>query len=217
MRKRFDLSLYVITDRRLSLGRSSEEIVERAIAGGATVIQLREKELSDRQLYEEGLRIKEIIGTRDVLFVVNDRVDLALALDADGVHLGQDDLPLGVARRLLGENRIIGVSVQTPEEAQEAEREGADYLAASGVFPTTTKPDVGAVLGIPGLKRIREATSLPLVAIGGINLANVKEVIGAGADGIAVVSAVTTASDVTARCRELLSLVKRAKEERVES
>ncbi|MCD6452201.1 MAG: thiamine phosphate synthase [Acidobacteria bacterium] len=217
MRKRFDLSLYVITDRRLSLGRSSEEIVERAIAGGATVIQLREKELSDRQLYEEGLRIKEIIGTRDVLFVVNDRVDLALALDADGVHLGQDDLPLAVARRLLGENRIIGVSVQTPEEAQEAEREGADYLAASGVFPTTTKPDVGAVLGIPGLKRIREATSLPLVAIGGINLANVKEVIGAGADGIAVVSAVTTASDVTARCRELLSLVKRAKEERVES
>ena len=217
MRKRFDLSLYVITDRRLSLGRSSEEIVERAIAGGATVIQLREKELPDRQLYEEGLRIKEIIGTRDVLFVVNDRVDLALALDADGVHLGQDDLPLAVARRLLGENRIIGVSVQTPEEAQEAEREGADYLAASGVFPTTTKPDVGAVLGIPGLKRIREATSLPLVAIGGINLANVKEVIGAGADGIAVVSAVTTASDVTARCRELLSLVKRAKEERVES
>jgi thiamine-phosphate pyrophosphorylase len=214
MKRRFDISLYVITDRRQSSGRGSEEIIKKALAGGATIIQLREKDISDRQLYEEGLRIKEIVKQSPAHFFINDRIDLVLALDADGLHLGQDDLPLPIARKLLGKEKIIGLSVKTPDEAEKGEKEGADYLAASGVFPTATKPDVGAVLGIAGLRKIKEATSLPLIAIGGINRDNAASVIEAGADGIAVISAVTTADDVTSCCRELIDIVTTAKGKR---
>ncbi len=205
-----DLSLYVITDRNLSLGRTNIEVAAKALEGGATVIQLREKALSDREFYLEGLKIKPLVRSYGKLFLVNDRVDIAQALDADGVHLGQEDLPLSVARRILGRGKVIGISVRSVEEAKRAVREGADYLAVSGVFPTGTKKDVGETLGLEGVRKIREAVNLPLVGIGGINSYNAGEVIRAGADGVAVVTAVTMAPDIVKACRELLEVVQRA-------
>ncbi|MDH5405587.1 MAG: thiamine phosphate synthase [Candidatus Aminicenantes bacterium] len=208
-----DLSLYVITDRHLSLGRTNIEVVAKALEGGASVIQLREKDIPDREFYLEGLKIKPLVRSYGKLFLVNDRVDITQALDADGVHLGQEDLPISVARRLLGKGKIIGISVRSVEEAKRAVSEGADYLAVSGVFPTETKKDVGETLGVEGVRRIREAVNIPLVGIGGINSHNAAEVIRAGADGVAVVSAVTMAPDVVRACRELLEAVQRARRE----
>jgi len=209
-----DLSLYVITDRQFSRGRSTGEVVREALRGGATVIQLREKELSDREIFEEGMKIKPLIKEAGAGFIINDRIDLALALQADGVHLGQQDLPLSIARKLLGAGRIIGISVKTVEEAVRAESEGADYLAVSGVYPTDTKKDVGLIVGTQGIREIRRAVKLPLIGIGGIKIHNAREVIKAGADGIAVVSAVTTAPDIAEACRALKAEVLQAKEER---
>ena len=206
-----DLTLYVITDRKLSLGRSNIEIVTKALEGGARVIQLREKGISDREFYLEGLKIKPLVRSYGRVFLVNDRVDMALALDADGIHLGQDDLPPAVARSMLGKGKIIGVSARTVEEAKIAAREGADYLAVSGVFPTETKKDVGEALGVEGVSKIREAVDLPLVGIGGIKSHNAAEVIRAGADGVAVVTAVTMAPDIVATCRELLEVIQQAR------
>lgn len=208
-----DLTLYVITDRKLSLGRANIEVVAKALEAGASVIQLREKDISDREFYLEGLKIKPLVRSYGRVFLVNDRVDIAQALDADGVHLGQEDLHLPVARRVLGKGKIIGISVRSVEEAKRAVREGADYLAVSGVFPTETKKDVGETLGVEGVRRIRKAVDLPLVGIGGISSHNAAEVIRAGADGVAVVSAVTMAPDIIAACRELLEVVQQARRE----
>jgi len=189
------------------------EVVARALEGGARVIQLREKGISDREFYVEGLKIKPLVRSYGRLFLVNDRVDIAQALDADGVHLGQDDLPLPAARRILGEDKIIGISVRSVEEAKRAAREGADYLAVSGVFPTETKRDVEVVLGVEGVRRIREVVDLPLVGIGGIKSHNTGEVIRAGADGVAVVTAVTMAPDVAGACRKLVEVIQQARKE----
>ena len=206
-----DLTLYVITDRSLSLGRPNIEVVNKALEGGARVIQLREKGVSDKEFYHEGLKIRPVIRSYGRIFLINDRVDIAQALDADGVHLGQDDLPLPVVRKMLGKSKVIGMSVRSVEEAKRAAREGADYLAVSGVFPTETKKDVGATLGVEGVKRIREAVDLPLVGIGGIKSQNAAEVIQAGADGVAVVTAVTMAPDIIGTCRELLEVIQQAR------
>lgn len=206
-----DLTLYVITDRNLSLGRSHMEVVTKALEGGASVIQLREKGVSDKEFYLEGLKIKSLVSSYGRLFLVNDRVDIALALDADGVHLGQEDLPLPVARGILGQGKIMGMSVRSVEEAKRAAQEGADYLAVSGVFPTETKRDMREALGLEGVSRIREAVDLPLVGIGGIKSHNAGEVIRAGADGIAVVTAVTMAPDIVGACRELLDVIEQAR------
>lgn len=207
----FDLSLYIITDRRLSRGRSTVEVVQRALQGGATIIQLREKELSDRELYEEGMRIKPLIKEAGAGFIVNDRIDVALALEADGVHLGQKDLPMSIARRLLGTEKIIGISAKTAEDALEAKSQGADYLGVGAIYPTETKTDGEVIVGTKRIKEIKKAVKLPIVGIGGIKLHNAKEVIKAGADGIAVVSAVTSAQDIIAACRALKEEVLKAK------
>lgn len=201
------LRLYLVTDRRLARGRGDEEVVTAALAGGVTAVQLRGKEMSTRELVAVGERLREITRRAGALFLVNDRLDVALAVEADGVHLGQDDLPLDRARRLAGRRFIIGISAENPREAQEAEAGGADYIGAGTVFPTGTKPDAGRPIGLDGLAAIVAAVKIPVVAIGGINAANAAAVLKTGATGIAVVSAIVAAADITAAAAELRHLL----------
>ncbi|ABY33624.1 MAG TPA: thiamine phosphate synthase [Chloroflexus aurantiacus] len=201
-----DWRLYVVTDAGLSRGRSHRAVIEAAIVGGATVVQYREKHASTRQMIEEALELRDLTRRAGVPLIVNDRVDVALAVDADGVHVGQDDMPVALARRLIG-NKLLGVSAHNLSEALQAVRDGADYLGVGPIFATTTKPDAAAPIGLDGLRAIRQHVSIPIVAIGGINQANAADVMRAGADGIAVVSAVVAADDVTAAARQLRALV----------
>ncbi len=205
-----DWGLYLVTGEELSAGRSTRDVVAAAIEGGASVVQLREKAQHARRRYDIGREVREVTAEAGVDFVVNDRVDLAMALDADGVHLGQEDLPVAVARELLGESTIVGCSVSTVPEAQAAVDAGADYLGVGTVFATGSK-DVAdeRVIGLDGLREIRAAVDLPLVAIGGIDAENAGAVVGAGADAVAVISAVTEADDVAAASRELVAAVDR--------
>ena len=209
-----DCGLYVITDTVVGRGRSHEEIARRAIEGGAGIVQLRDKACADGQLVQTGRRIAAIAGRSGTLFIVNDRIDIALACGAGGVHLGQGDMPVVKARQLAPDGFVIGVSVCTPEQAARAQAAGADYLAASPVFPTGSKPDAAGFCGIAGIRRIRAATTLPLVAIGGISKDNARDAILAGADGVAVISAVAAEPDIAGAARDLLSLVNGAKKER---
>lgn len=198
-----DMSLYVITDRKIQK-RTNLEVVEEAIAGGAAVVQLREKELPTRMLLEEALLLRECTRHHGVLFIVNDRIDIALASGADGVHLGPEDMPLMYARRI-APHLIIGYSCGTKEEAQEAERLGADYLGVGPVFPTTTKKDAGLPIGLERLQEIVSAVAIPVVAIGGITPENVEMVLATGVAGVAVVSAIVGAPSV----REATALFRR--------
>lgn len=201
-----DLRLYVITDEKIGLGRSHSILAEEALKGGATVIQLRDKEKSGKELYKIGLKIRALTRQYRALFIVNDRLDIALAVGADGVHLGTEDLPISVARKIAGKNFIIGASVSSPEEALLAEKEGADYISAQSIFETSSKENV-KVIGIEGLKSIVKVSSLPVIAIGGINKENVKDVIRAGARGVAVISAVISKGDVRESTEELRKLI----------
>ena len=189
----FDYSLYLVTDRRLSLGRSTVEVVAAAVSGGVTCVQLREKHCSTREFLEEARRVRELLAGTGVPLIINDRLDVALAVGADGVHLGQNDLPVADARRLVGERLVIGISAESVADAIRAEAEGADYIGVSPVFTTPTKMDTAPPLGLEGLREIRRAVSLPLVAIGSIRHDNAAEVLRAGADGLAVVSAIVSA------------------------
>lgn len=211
-RKSLDLSVYVITDRRLAGDRSILDVVRAAIRGGATVIQLREKEATTREMVELGRALLEITRAAGIPLIVNDRVDVALAIDADGVHVGQDDMPAAIARRLIGPDKILGVSAETVEQARAAERDGADYLGVGDIYGTTTKPDAGPPIGIEGLRRIVQAVSIPVVGIGGINPDNAEPVIEAGAAGVAVVSAVMAAPDPEEATRRLREAVLRGRE-----
>lgn len=206
-----DWRLYVVTDAGLSRGRSHRAVIEAAIVGGATVVQYREKHASTRHMIEEALELRDLTRRAGVPLIVNDRVDVALAVDADGVHVGQDDMPVALARRLIG-NKLLGVSAHSLSEALQAVRDGADYLGVGPIFATTTKPDAASPIGLDGLRAIRQHVLIPIVAIGGINPANAADVMRAGADGIAVVSAVVAADDVTAAARQLRALVSVAQE-----
>ncbi len=206
--------LYVITDTAIGKGRSHEEIARLAIAGGASVIQLRDKQRSSGDLIGIGKRIAVIAKETGTLFIVNDRPDIAVVCGADGVHLGQGDIPVALTRKMVPRPFVIGVSVSTQGEARQAEADGADYLAASPVFPTGSKPDAAGFCGLEGIRRIRAATSLPLVAIGGITPANARDVIAAGADGIAVISAVVAEDDIEKAAGNLRKIVEEAKRER---
>ena len=187
------LRLYLVTDRPLSLGRDLEWIVEEAVKGGATIVQLREKSLDTREFIELGLRLKRTLAPYGVPLIINDRVDVALAVDADGVHIGQSDMPYEIARRLLGPDKIIGLSVENPEEVVEANALDVDYLAVSPVYGTPTKTDTAPPFGLEGLRRAVRLASHPVVAIGGMNERTAPDVFAAGADGIAVVSAIVIA------------------------
>jgi thiamine-phosphate pyrophosphorylase len=196
--------LYVITDPKASRGRSDLQVAEAAIAGGADVLQLRDKEASSGRLYEVALQLRKLTRDAGIPFIVNDRLDIALAADADGVHVGQTDLPASVARKIMGPGRILGVSVDTVEEAVLAERDGADYLGVGPVFEARgTKPDAGLPLGVDRIARIRRRCGLPIVAIGGINAENARTVREAGADAAAVISAVVSADDIAHAARRL--------------
>ncbi|MBN2054394.1 thiamine phosphate synthase [bacterium] len=209
-----DYSLYVVTDRGLARGRSVGEVVRRTLEGGAGVIQYREKESCFRRMLAEAAPLAAMVHRKGAVFLINDRVDLALAVGADGVHLGRDDMPVEVARRLLGPGALIGASVQNAMEAREAVTAGADYLGVSGVFATATKTDVGAVLGVGMVREIAAAVApIPVVAIGGINTGNAAAVIRAGAAGLAVVSAVVASDDIEGACRDLLAEVAAGKKE----
>lgn len=190
MRVDWEFRLVLVTPPRFASLSALEETIRLAIRGGVTAVQLRMKEQSAREFVEAGLRLKSILMPLTIPLIINDRVDIALACDADGVHLGQSDMPYRHARRLLGKHRRIGLSVENLEQALEAETLDADYLGVSPVFSTATKSDLGPPWGLDGLRRLRLATSRPLVAIGGIGQDNVKEVLAAGADGVAVVSAI---------------------------
>lgn len=206
-----DLSLYVLTDKNLSRGRSHAEVVRAAIAGGATAIQYREKEASTREMVESARELREVCRAAGVLFIVNDRVDVAMAVDADGVHVGQDDMPADLVRALIGPDKVIGVSAGNVPDALRAQADGADYLGVGAIYATATKADAGAPTGLAVLTEIRRHVKLPIVGIGGINLANTAAVIKAGADGISVVSAVVSADDVEQAARRLQEEVRRSK------
>jgi thiamine-phosphate pyrophosphorylase len=206
--------LYVITDELLAGGLPHAEIARRAVAGGADVIQLRDKTPGCREFIRTARQIREITRRTGALFIVNDRLDVAIACGADGVHLGQGDISPGVARQLSPPGFIIGISVGNVEEALLAEQEGADYVALSPTFSTGSKADAGPGRGLIRLMEIRNAVSIPLIAIGGITLENVEDVVRAGADGIAVISAVVSAPDITQAARTLRCRIGQAKRER---
>jgi thiamine-phosphate pyrophosphorylase len=202
-----DYSLYLVTDASLSRGRSVLEVVDAAISGGATIVQYREKGATTRAMVEEARALRDLCRARRVPLIVNDRLDVALAVGADGLHVGADDLPADAARRLLGRKGILGVSVGNPEEALRAAAAGADYLGASPIFATPTKADAPAPMGLAGLRALAAGTRLPVVAIGGINSGNAAAVLEAGATGLAVVSAIVSAEEPQAAARALRELL----------
>jgi len=205
-----NLSLYVITDRLLMRRCPYLEVVARAIEGGATCIQLREKDLATRELFSLAEQLRKLTREKGVTFIVNDRLDVALAAGADGVHLGQDDLPLSAARRLMPPGMILGASAGSLQEARQAQAMGASYLGVGAVFMTGTKPDAGKPIGLENLAAICRGVNIPVIGIGGINAANAGQVIEAGARGVAVISSVVAADDVAAAAREIAREVAKA-------
>ncbi|MGF7029873.1 thiamine-phosphate pyrophosphorylase [Paenibacillus mucilaginosus] len=204
------LSVYLVTDTAGYEHRSAAEIVRAAIAGGVTLVQLRDKQAQLRDVLPAGREIRELCRSAGIPFVVNDRADLALLLEADGVHVGQDDLPAQEARRLLGPDAIIGVSAGTMEEAEWAVAQGADYLGVGPVYATASKKDAGEAIGTDLIARIRSRwPQLPLVGIGGIHQGNAAPVLAAGAQGVAVISAITRQSDPQSAARGLADVCRR--------
>lgn len=199
--------LYLVTDCSLCRFMPLDEVVMRAVEGGASCVQLREKDLSTRRFVEEASRIKKILEPSGVPLIINDRVDVALAVRAEGVHLGQEDMPYEEARRILGKDVIIGVSVETWEDVEKVRKLDCDYIGVSPVYKTPTKTDTKGSWGLEGLSSIRACLPHPLVAIGGLNAANTREVVLAGADSIAVVSAICSAQDPYAASRELHGII----------
>ncbi len=207
-----DLLLYAVTDRHWLDGRTLYEVVKESLDGGATFIQLREKELDNEHFLEEAKQLKKLCAEYKVPFVINDNVDIAIAMDADGVHVGQSDMEAGDVRAKLGPDKIIGVSAQTVEQAILAEKRGADYLGVGAVFPTGSKDDADDV-SHETLKAICEAVNIPVIAIGGITVDNTPQLAGTGICGIAVISAIYAQPDIVAATKEL----KRVTSEMVEA
>jgi len=199
--------LYFVTDRALCAGKPLTEVVEQAIRGGAACVQLREKDVSTRFFVEEALRLKALMAPFGVPLIINDRLDVALAVGAEGVHVGQDDMPYEIARRLMGPKAIIGLSVETWEDVERAEARDCDYLGVSPVFATPTKTDTKEPWGLDGLARIRAFSRHPLVAIGGLHAGNADAAVLAGADSIAVVSAICAAADPFAAARKIDGII----------
>lgn len=204
-KSKIDYSLYLCTDRSLMTAPTLEQAVNDAIKGGCTVVQLREKHATSREFYQLALSLKRITGYYGIPLIINDRLDIAAAVNAEGVHLGQKDLPADIARAVLGEEKIIGVSANNLQAAINAELDGADYIGVGAVFQTSTKTDTKPVT-IDKLKEIRTAVKIPMVAIGGIKRSNISQLNGTGINGVAVVSAVIGSKNITAAARELKAL-----------
>jgi len=205
MKRSIDYSLYLVTDRELMAASGIEKCVEQAVSGGCTIVQLREKTASSREFYETALRVRKITADLGVPLIINDRADIALAVNADGVHVGRDDLPLDAARRVMGKDAVIGASVNNLTEALAAAAMGADYLGVGAMFATNTKTDAD-LASMDELRRIRAGIKIPIVVIGGINKNNVPLFAGTGIDGIAVVSAIVSQKDPCAAAHELKTL-----------
>ncbi len=205
MKPKIDYTLYLVTDRKLMSSATIEESVAQAILGGCTLVQLREKDCSSMEFYEIALKVREVTVRLGVPLIVNDRVDIALAVDADGVHVGQTDLPADAVRRIIGPDKVVGVSVGNLLEALAAVEAGADYLGVGALYATGTKTDAG-ITSLDELQRIRAATQLPIVAIGGINKETIPHFQGIGIDGLAVVSAIVAKPDVAGAAQELKAL-----------
>lgn len=201
-----DYSLYLVSDRGILKGRDLFQAVEEAIKGGVTLVQLREKDISSLDFYNIALKMKELVNHYHVPLIINDRLDIALAVDADGLHIGQEDLPLKIARQLLGPGKILGYSVANQEQALFGERNGADYLGAGTVYPTGSKADTGEPIGPEGLRSIKQAVSIPVVGIGGIGMPNLEEVKATGIDGISLIAAILGSNDIKGTSQKLINL-----------
>jgi thiamine-phosphate pyrophosphorylase len=198
--------IYLVTDQAACKGRSLESIVSDVVKAGISCVQLREKETDTRLFLQKALKLKSMLSPAKVPLIINDRVDIALAAKADGVHLGQRDMPYEQARRLMGPYAVIGLSVETWKDVENAQDIDVDYLGVSPVFPTPTKTDTKSPWGLEGLKKIRTYSRHPLVAIGGLDAFNIQETITAGADAIAVVSAICSADDPFSAAEQLIKL-----------
>ncbi|MDD4238003.1 MAG: thiamine phosphate synthase [Desulfotomaculaceae bacterium] len=203
-----DYSVYLVTDRGILDGRDLLKAVEAALIGGTSLIQLREKDISSRDFYDLAVKMKDLVNAHNVPLIINDRLDIALAVDADGLHIGQDDIPLGIARAIMGPDKIIGYSVSNLEQAQYGEENGADYLGAGPVYATGSKADAGMPIGPHNLKTIKDSVSIPVVAIGGVGMANINEVKQAGVDGISVISAILGRQDITEAAKTITAIWK---------
>lgn len=201
----FDYTLYLVTDRQLMSCDSLTEAVEQAILGGCTMIQLREKELPSLEFYNQAVAVKQVTERYHIPLIINDRIGIAMAVQAAGVHIGQHDLPAATVRKVIGENMLLGVSASSIAEAIQAQQDGADYLGVGAMFPTGTKTDAESV-SMEELQKIRTAVSLPIVVIGGINKGNAGRFKPMGIDGLAVVSAIIAQSDIKAAAAELKDL-----------
>lgn len=208
----FDLSLYLVTDRSLSLGRSLQEVVEEAVKGGVTMVQLREKDCTTRQFYDLAMQMKACLKPYSVPLIINDRLDIALACDAEGLHIGQSDMPYIVARKLFGKDKIIGLSVESIQDAIDANTLDVDYIGISPVFSTPTKIDTALALGLDGVREITKISCHPSVGIGGINNSNAQDIIKAGAGGLSVVSAIMSATDPKDSAMQLRKLIDEQKQ-----
>jgi thiamine-phosphate diphosphorylase len=207
-KRKINYSLYLVTDSVLAR-KSIPEVVKKAVIGGVTCVQIREKSADTRDFIDIAIAVKNILAEYDVPLIINDRIDIALAVNADGVHLGQNDMPLYMARKICGPDMIIGISSESQDDAVEAEMKGADYIAVSPVFSTPTKTDTVLPLGLSGITNIKKSVKIPVIGIGGINLSNAAAVIKSGADGIAVVSAIMAADDPGKAARELRAAIRR--------
>lgn len=207
-----DMMLYAVTDAAWTGKKTLTEQVEEAMKGGITFLQLREKHLSKEEFLKEAIEIKDLAQKYQIPFVINDNIEIAQKAEADGVHVGQDDMPVEEVRQILGPDKIIGVSAHNVEEAVRAEQGGADYLGVGAVYPTSTKENTSAV-SMEEMKKICQTVSIPVVAIGGIKKNNMKVLTGTGVDGIAVVSAIFAAKDIRKAAGELLEAVKEMKAE----
>lgn len=196
-----ELKFYLVTDSEILRGRDFYNSIEEALKGGVTMLQLREKNASGKEFLEKAIKLRELTKKYNVKFIINDRVDIAMLCDADGVHVGQSDIPANKVRELIGEDKIVGVSARTVEGALIAKKNGADYLGVGAMFTTTTKLDAKSV-SIEKLKEIQEMVSLPVVAIGGLSLSNIDKLKECNVDGYAVVSAILGAENIKLECEK---------------
>ena len=204
---KLDLSLYLVTDRSLTLNRPLLEVVEQAVKGGVTVVQLREKDCSSKDFYEEAVKLKKLLSSYNVPLIINDRLDIALAVDAEGLHIGQHDIPYPIARKLLGKNKIIGLSIENLKDMERANEWDVDYIGLSPVFNTSTKTDTAKALGLEGVRQLTNISKHPSVGIGGINHFNAASILQAGANGLAVVSAIMSQPNPMEAAKELKIII----------